>query len=361
MTVQLTPDQRSPGTFFADWAEQNGARRPVRWTRQRLRPLTDGPRRARRRTAAAMVGIIGAGTALVLAGSGATADPSANDWYRLRMCESSNNYRINTGNGYYGAYQFDLSTWRSVGGRGYPNQASPAEQDARALLLYRMRGWQPWTCASIVGLREDGDARSGRTSDINVGSGGMVAQPEVTPGIPRFPGGSHWYTFGETSRDIKVFQDQMHRRGFFPVGTGEYGPNTYRMVTQLQRLNGLVPNGYIGPNTWRLAWTGKYTPAAAAAPKPAPRPVPRPEPARATVPAFPGGSHWYFYGETNRNIKVFQDQMHRRGFFPVGTGEYGPNTYRMVTQLQRLNGLVPNGLIGPHTWRLAWTGKYRLP
>jgi murein L,D-transpeptidase YcbB/YkuD len=30
------------------------------------------------------------------------------------------------------------------------------------------------------------------------------------------------------------------------------------MVKRLQSLNGLVPNGYIGPNTWRLAWTGRY-------------------------------------------------------------------------------------------------------
>ena len=39
----------------------------------------------------------------------ASADPSADDWYQLRMCESTNRYDINTGNGYYGAYQFDLS------------------------------------------------------------------------------------------------------------------------------------------------------------------------------------------------------------------------------------------------------------
>ncbi|MGZ4520905.1 MAG: transglycosylase family protein, partial [Mycobacteriaceae bacterium] len=39
----------------------------------------------------------------------AAADPSANDWARVRMCESSNNYAINTGNGYYGAYQFNLA------------------------------------------------------------------------------------------------------------------------------------------------------------------------------------------------------------------------------------------------------------
>lgn len=66
---------------------------------------------------------------------------------QLRQCESGNNYSINTGNGYYGAYQFNQSTWASVGGSGLPSNASPAEQDARALTLYNQRGWQPWTCA----------------------------------------------------------------------------------------------------------------------------------------------------------------------------------------------------------------------
>lgn len=67
---------------------------------------------------------------------------------RTRMRESSNNYATNTGNGYYGAYQFDLQTWQSVGGKGLPSDASPAEQDMRAKLLYAQRGCQPWpnTC-----------------------------------------------------------------------------------------------------------------------------------------------------------------------------------------------------------------------
>lgn len=48
----------------------------------------------------------------------------------IRMRESGGNYAISTGNGYYGAYQFDLSTWHAAGGSGNPAQASPAEQDA---------------------------------------------------------------------------------------------------------------------------------------------------------------------------------------------------------------------------------------
>ena len=240
-------------SFFADWTQENAAPRPE--------PEPERTPRGRGRRFGAVLGVAAlvATTVALLPATNASADPSANTWYRLRMCESSNNYRIDTGNDHYGAYQFDLPTWRSVGGTGYPNRASKAEQDARALVLYRRRGWQPWQCAGILGLHEDRDAGSGRTNDIHfptANSGG--AATGSSSAIPAFPGGAHWYTYGETNRHIKTFQDQMHRRGYFPVGTGEYGPNTQRMVKQLQRLNGLVPNGYIGPNTWRLAWTGRY-------------------------------------------------------------------------------------------------------
>lgn len=247
--------------FFEEWAHANSEHRPTPGRDAR------GPLSRRVRIGVASAGLAGlAATAVILPGSIASADPSANDWYRLRVCESSDNYSIDTGNDHYGAYQFDLPTWRSVGGTGYPNRASAAEQDARALILYRMRGWQPWQCASILGLREDRDARSGRISDITLpaaghGSSGGSGGPTVD-GVPAFPGGSHWYTYGEWNNQIKQFQDQMHKRGYFPVGTGQYGPNTQRMVTQLQRLNGLVPNGYIGPNTWRLAWVGRYSESA---------------------------------------------------------------------------------------------------
>lgn len=66
------------------------------------------------------------------------------NWAGLAKCESSGNPTTNTGNGYYGLYQFDLRTWHSVGGSGYPHQASAAEQTYRASLLYATRGASPW-------------------------------------------------------------------------------------------------------------------------------------------------------------------------------------------------------------------------
>ncbi len=71
-------------------------------------------------------------------------EPTPEQWDALRHCESTNNYLVNTGNGYYGAYQFDQSTWESVGGTGRPHWAEPVVQDARARLLYSRRGWTPW-------------------------------------------------------------------------------------------------------------------------------------------------------------------------------------------------------------------------
>src|SRR5689334_1638143 len=175
----MSRDRTSIAPFFTEWTEANEATpRPPKVDISSYRFSAFCARLARGRRRAVALGTVvasGIAVAALVPGPTATADPSPHTWYRLRMCESSNNYKINTGNGYYGAYQFDLSTWRSVGGTGYPNQASPAEQDARALILYRMRGWQPWTCASILGLRGDSDAGSGRTGDIKVPGPGAGA------------------------------------------------------------------------------------------------------------------------------------------------------------------------------------------
>jgi hypothetical protein len=67
----------------------------------------------------------------------------------IRACESGGNYATNTGNGFYGAYQFTQSTWESVGGTGNPAAASPAEQDKRAAILYSQQGASPWPVCGL--------------------------------------------------------------------------------------------------------------------------------------------------------------------------------------------------------------------
>jgi hypothetical protein len=75
-------------------------------------------------------------------------------WDRLAKCESSGNWSINTGNGYYGGLQFSLSTWRAYGGSGYPHKASKAEQIRIANKVRNARGgYGDWpACAAKLGL-----------------------------------------------------------------------------------------------------------------------------------------------------------------------------------------------------------------
>ena len=88
------------------------------------------------------------GSAPAPSSGGALGNPTASEsatLAKIRQCESRGNYSIVSSTGRYrGAYQFDHTTWRAVGGSGDPAAASPQEQDYRALLLLRMRGTRPW-------------------------------------------------------------------------------------------------------------------------------------------------------------------------------------------------------------------------
>ncbi|MBX6421743.1 MAG: transglycosylase family protein [Nevskia sp.] len=77
------------------------------------------------------------------------ATPTDAQLLTLRLCESGGDYHINTGNGYYGAYQFDLRTWHGLGYDGLPSDAPPAVQDEAVRRLYALRGWQPWPVCGI--------------------------------------------------------------------------------------------------------------------------------------------------------------------------------------------------------------------
>ena len=69
------------------------------------------------------------------------------NWRALARCEAGGNPRAANPAGYYGLYQFTVATWRRVGGHGYPNHASRAEQTVRAKKLFQRAGSSPWpTC-----------------------------------------------------------------------------------------------------------------------------------------------------------------------------------------------------------------------
>jgi hypothetical protein len=74
----------------------------------------------------------------------ATAATASPTMQAIAECESGGDPTTDTGNGFYGKYQFTLETWQAVGGSGNPAQASEAEQDRRAAMLYAQAGASPW-------------------------------------------------------------------------------------------------------------------------------------------------------------------------------------------------------------------------
>ncbi|MCT9626534.1 transglycosylase family protein [Pseudarthrobacter equi] len=83
--------------------------------------------------------------------TGAAAPAMMNEamWDKIAQCESTGNWSINSGNGYYGGLQFDIRTWIGAGGGAYaPNAslATKAQQIDIANRVYAQRGLQPWGC-----------------------------------------------------------------------------------------------------------------------------------------------------------------------------------------------------------------------
>ena len=96
----------------------------------------------------------GSGGSASAGGSGGGPSEVGDDvWAKLAQCESGGNPRTNTGNGFYGMYQFTLETWQSLGGTGYPHEADAAPQTEMAKKLQAKAGWGQWPgCSDKLGL-----------------------------------------------------------------------------------------------------------------------------------------------------------------------------------------------------------------
>ncbi|MFZ3474146.1 transglycosylase family protein [Streptomyces sp. 4.24] len=104
----------------------------------------------------------GAGIALPLIGAGTAHAASVDTWSKVAACESTGNWHINTGNGYYGGLQFSQSTWRAFGGAAYASRADLAtreQQIAVAEKVLKGQGPQAWpVCGKKAGLSRSGPA-----------------------------------------------------------------------------------------------------------------------------------------------------------------------------------------------------------
>jgi uncharacterized protein YabE (DUF348 family)/transposase len=86
------------------------------------------------------------GTEVPRVGDGAT-------WDALASCESTGNWAINTGNGFYGGVQFDQNTWEENGGLRYAPRADLASREEQIAIAVATRERQGWGAWPVCGAR----------------------------------------------------------------------------------------------------------------------------------------------------------------------------------------------------------------
>jgi murein DD-endopeptidase MepM/ murein hydrolase activator NlpD len=102
----------------------------------------------------------GAGMALPFMGTGAAQAADVDTWNKVAACESTSNWNINTGNGFYGGLQFTQSTWEAYGGRAYAARADLASKDQQIAVAEKVldgQGPGAWPVCSVrAGLTRGG-------------------------------------------------------------------------------------------------------------------------------------------------------------------------------------------------------------
>ncbi|GHB72245.1 hypothetical protein GCM10010347_48160 [Streptomyces cirratus] len=141
-TERAEDDSLFAGTELVERAGRPGARR-VTYSLRTVNGVREKPRRISDEVIREPV------TQLVKVGTKplptSVAGADGLDWDALAQCESGGRPSATDASGTYGGlYQFDVSTWQSLGGSGRPQDAPGAEQTYRAKKLYVQRGATPW-------------------------------------------------------------------------------------------------------------------------------------------------------------------------------------------------------------------------
>ncbi|THA26560.1 LysM peptidoglycan-binding domain-containing protein [Streptomyces sp. RKND-216] len=128
----------------------------------------------------------GAGIALPLVTAGGAQAASVDTWDKVAQCESTGNWSINTGNGFYGGLQFTQSSWEAAGGTEFAARADLATKDqqiAAAEKLLALQGPGAWpVCGPQAGLQQNsGDPQI----DPNGGGEDAAASKAETAEAPK--------------------------------------------------------------------------------------------------------------------------------------------------------------------------------
>ncbi|MFI6638412.1 transglycosylase family protein [Streptomyces sp. NPDC050504] len=168
----------------------------------------------------------GAGIALPLLTGAHAEAASVNVWERVAACESTNDWHINTGNGYYGGLQFTQSTWEAYGGTAYAPRADLATKDQQIAVAEKVleaQGPGAWpTCSTRAGLTRGGDSpdvnpqggtdRAAPVAAVKKATPTAKASPKATP--TTIPGKRESYTVARGDSLSEIADEKDVRGGW---------------------------------------------------------------------------------------------------------------------------------------------------
>ncbi|MFG2629066.1 transglycosylase family protein [Streptomyces sp. NPDC048473] len=170
----------------------------------------------------------GAGIALPLIAAASAGAASTDVWEKVAACESTGNWHINSGNGYFGGLQFTRSTWAAYGGTVYAPRADLATKDQQIAVAEKVlegQGPGAWPrCSTRAGLTSGGDApgidpQSDRTSHVKAPGKATAGKPETkrtsTPTTPStVPGKRESYTVASGDSLSAIAESEQVRGGW---------------------------------------------------------------------------------------------------------------------------------------------------
>lgn len=144
----------------------------------------------------------------------------------------------------------------------------------------------------------------------------QISEPTETPYVvPAWP----LFRKGDTGPEVYAIQHLLRAHGYNLAVDGIFGTETRQQVLNFQLASGLSTDGIVGPQTWTALIQGN------------------------TVKV----------GSTGQAVRAVQRLLRDRlGYVEIVVdGDFGPITDNVIVALQNAYDLVPDGIVGPQTWR----------
>lgn len=131
---------------------------------------------------------------------------------------------------------------------------------------------------------------------------------------------AYFMKYGEKSEEVKSYQERLRSLGYLTTTPdGNYGQDTVSAVSRFQELNGIIADGFLGPETISMLKSSR---------------------AKANA---------LMFGMSGKDVENIQKRLKSLGYMSHVTGYFGSETESAVQAFQKRNSLSVDGTVGKVT------------